>query len=121
MRDKSARARAPHTNILRDGETTKINSAFSRGGIGGRKEDRPTMMFFFSNRCVTPCAAKPVLCVPFWTGGREAGGSRSKNLPKAHESKMLGQGHSLRLLDEVREVGRHRHPGPEKPGQSAHD
>ena len=26
---------------------------------------------------------------------------------------MLGQGHTLRLLDEAREVGRHRHPGPE--------
>ena len=34
---------------------------------------------------------------------------------------MLGQGHTLRLLDEARKVGRHQHPGPRKPGQSAHD
>ena len=26
---------------------------------------------------------------------------------------MLGQGHTLNLLDEAREVGRHQHPGPE--------
>ena len=26
---------------------------------------------------------------------------------------MLGQGNSLRLLDEAQEVGRHQHPGPE--------
>ena len=26
---------------------------------------------------------------------------------------MLGEGHSLRLLDEAREVVRHQHPGPE--------
>ena len=26
---------------------------------------------------------------------------------------MLGQGHTLRLLDEARDVGRHQHPGPE--------
>ena len=26
---------------------------------------------------------------------------------------MLDQGHTLGLLDEAREVGRHQHPGPE--------
>ena len=55
-----------------------------------------------------------VLCWSrFWTSGREAGGSRSKNLPKAPWKQMLGQGHTLRLLDEAQEVRRHQHPGPE--------
>ena len=46
---------------------------------------------------------KHVLCVPFCTGGRGAGGSRSKNLLEEAMKQMQAQGHTLRLLDEARQ------------------
>ena len=45
--------------------------------------------------------------------GGEAGGRRSKNLLEWPCKQMLGQGHTLRLLDEAREAGHNQHPGPE--------
>ena len=68
----------------------------------------------YDSRCVTPCAAKTCAVRPVF--GRvvgKLGGSRSKNLPEGPLKQMLGQGHTLRLLDEARELGRHQHPGPE--------
>ena len=69
---------------------------------------------YFSGSLYDPLCCKNMRCVSrFWTGGREAWGSRSKNLSEGPWKQMLGQGHTLRLLDEAREVGRHQHPRPE--------
>ena len=69
-----------------------------------------------------PLCCKIMCCASrFWTGGREAGGSRSKILPEGPWKRMLGLVYTLRLLDEAGEVGRDQHPGPENPAQSAHD
>ena len=66
------------------------------------------------NSVCDPLCCKSMCCTSrFWTGGREAGSSRSKNLPEGLWKQMLGQGHTLRLLDEAREVGCRQHPGPE--------
>ena len=58
-------------------------------------------------------AAKNLCCASrVCTDGR-AGGSGSKNLLEGPLKELLVQGHNLRLLYEVREVGYHQHPGPE--------
>ena len=53
-----------------------------------------------------PLCCKNLCCASrFRTGGRGAGGSRSKNLLEGAMKRMLVQGHTLRLLDEARELG----------------
>ena len=67
----------------------------------------------FVSVCAPLCCKNMCCASRVCTGGREAGGSRSKNLLEVPWKEMLGQGHTLRLLDEAREVGRDQHPGPE--------
>ena len=74
------------------------------------------------SQCVPPCAARTYAVRPvFFTGGRGAVGSRSKQMSKGASSKrwqQLFQGHSLGLLDEVGTRG--TVPRTRKSGQSAH-
>ena len=80
-------------------------------------------VFFSSPRCsvasqlhrrVPPCAVKACAVHPvFARVVRKLGAVDPRIRSKGHERKILGQGHSLRLLDEAREVGHHQHPGPE--------
>ena len=54
-----------------------------------------------------PLCCKNLCCGSrFCTGGRGAAGSRSKQLPKGPQSKMLAQGSNLRLRDEGGSRGR---------------
>ena len=64
-------------------------------------------------RCVTPCAAKTRAVRPVF--GRlvgKLGAADPRICPKAMKANAR-PGHTLRLLDEARELGRHQHPGPE--------
>ena len=64
-------------------------------------------------RCVTPCAAKTWAVRPVF--GRVVGswGQQIQEFARRAMKPNARQGHTLRLLDEAREVGRHQHPGPE--------
>ena len=58
----------------------------------------------------TACGVHPVLQERYGRWGQQIQESARRGTAK----QMLVQGHNLRLLDEARQVGHQRHPGPEK-------
>ena len=58
--------------------------------------------------CCKACAVRPVF-------GQVVGklGQQIQEFARRAMKANARQGHTLRLLDEAREVGRHQHPGPE--------
>ena len=63
--------------------------------------------------CDPMCCKTCAVCPVFERVVGKPGAAIPRICLKGHESKMLGQGHTLRLLDEAQEVGHHQHPGPE--------